>query len=46
MLLQFILKFKSKLNYKQNYNTLSEIFIEVKDNEICDKQCAYPNLSF
>jgi len=30
------LKFKSELDYKQNYNTLSEIFIEVNDNEICE----------
>ena len=30
------LKFKSKLDYNQNYNTLSEIFIEVNDNKICE----------
>ena len=30
------LKFKSELDYKQNYNTLSEIFIEVNDNEVCE----------
>ena len=30
------LKFKSKLDFKQNYNTLSEIFIELKDNKICE----------
>ena len=30
------LKFNSKLDYKQNYNTLSEIFIELEDKEICE----------
>ena len=35
-LVPIYLKFKSELDYKQNYNTLSEIFIEVNDNEICE----------
>ena len=31
------LKFKSRLDYTQKYNTLSEIFIEVKDKKVCEK---------